>query len=172
MELVPHLSHSTNRRCRQTSTGGPRQPKGPRPAVEGSRVSAGQSKAVVIPIERAKAALEHLKQRHQQQVDELRAEISALRSEATNQTQGADFRRSKSGSSYNNAPSKKRGKKYQRQLAKVRAAVESGELSSLGRASIKRCAECGDTVTESLQVDLVDMGLARRTAGGQVRLAA
>lgn len=128
-------------------------------------MSAGQGK--VIPIERARAALEQLKQRHQQQVDELRAEISALRSERAN---GA--RAHHSEATYNNAPSKKRGKKYQRQLAKVRAAVESGELSSLGRASIKRCAECGDTVAESLQVDLVDMGLARRTAGGQVRLAA
>lgn len=133
-------------------------------------MSTGQGK--VIPIDRARAAFENLKQRHQLQVEELRAEISALRSGVTNQTQGADFRQSKSGSTYNNAPSKKRGKKYQRQLAKVRAAVESGALPSLGRASIKRCAECGDTVAESLQVDLVDIGLARRTAGGQVRLAA
>lgn len=126
-------------------------------------MSTGQGK--VIPIGRARAAFEDLKHRHQLQVEELRAEISGLRSELKTGQLKID-------SVHNNAPSKKRGKKYQRQLAKVRAAVEAGNLPSLGRASIKRYAECGDTVAESLQVDLVDLGLARRTAGGQVRRAA
>lgn len=120
-------------------------------------MSAGRTK--VIPIDRARAALEHLKQRHGQQVEQLQTELALLRNQLAQATP-----------EYNNAPSKKRGKKYQRQLAKVRAAVEAGELASLGRASLKRYAECGDTVAESLQVDLVSTGLARRTAGGQVRL--
>ena len=128
--------------------------------------SAGQGKAAVIPIERARAALEHLKQRNQQQVEQLQAETEALRAEL------AKVRASPRVSTYNNAPSKKRGKKYQQQLAKVRAGVESGTLTSLGRAAIKGFASCGDTVAESLQVDLVDLGLAKRTPSGQVRRVA
>lgn len=128
--------------------------------------NAGQGKATVIPIERARAALEHLKRRNQQQVEQLQTEIISLREEL------AKDKATPGTSIYNNAPSKKRGKKYQQQLAKVRVGIESGSLTSLGRAAIKGFASCGDTVAESLQVDLVDMGLARRTPSGQVRLAA
>lgn len=61
---------------------------------------------------------------------------------------------------YDNTPSFKRKRDFQKQLARLVAARDKGDLQKLGRAAIKRYVQCGDNRAQALQTELVEMGLA------------
>lgn len=118
-------------------------------------------KPQLIEIGKAQTVIAKLKKQHAIEVRDLRAEIEALQA-----------RLAKEQAVYNNAPSKKRRSAYQAKLAFARQSVQDGTLTTLGRATLKRHLNCGDTVAASIQAQLVDDGIAVRLPGGQCRLAA
>ncbi len=95
----------------------------------------------MIELNKAKAAIQNLRSQYSSKITQLEAELARLRQ--TNQT-----------------PAYKNDQNYQRQLARVIKAGQTGELDRLGRSAIKRYVGCGDDRAQAIQVELVRTGLA------------
>lgn len=68
-------------------------------------------------------------------------------------------------------PGHRRANSLQRQIAKVRQAIQAGEIQP-SVATIRDCAGCGTARAQSIIAELCQSGELERSATGRVRIAA
>ena len=76
------------------------------------------------------------------------------------------------GGSANRTPGHRRANQYQRQIAKVRRAIDAGELVRPSVATVRVVAGCGRERAQAIIAELVESGDLQRTESGRARLAA
>ena len=75
------------------------------------------------------------------------------------------------GDGQNRTPGHRRASQYQRQLAKVRAAIAGGGFKP-SVAKVREVAGCGTGRAQAIIAELVKAGELERTGSGRARLAA